>query len=58
MSQVCDCYGLTRKKIEEAIRAKGLETADAVYAHFEAMECGVCIDDIEKIIQETLAKAE
>lgn len=58
MTQVCDCYGLTKKKIVEAIEKHGLTTADAVYQHFEATECGVCIDDIESLIKETMAKAK
>lgn len=58
MTQVCDCYGLTKKKILEAVRKHVLETTDAVYQHFEAMECGVCIDDVEKILNEARAEEE
>lgn len=58
MTQVCDCYGLTKKKIAEAVRKHGLDTTDAVYAHFDAMECGVCIDDVTAAIAEAKEAAD
>lgn len=57
MSQVCDCWGLTRKKIQEAVRTHGFETADEVYEHFDGAACGVCTEEVEAIVAETLQKA-
>lgn len=58
MSQVCDCWGLSRKKIQEAVRTHGLTTTEQVYEHFEGVECGVCTDDVAAIVAEALESAE
>ena len=58
MSQVCDCWGMTRKKIEQAVRENGLKSAQDVYDHFEGVECGVCTADVEAIVDEVLSSEE
>ncbi|WP_413203482.1 (2Fe-2S)-binding protein [Rhodospirillum sp. A1_3_36] len=50
MSQICECWGLTRKKVEEAVRTRHLRTPDEIYDHFQGVGCGVCIEDMEAII--------
>jgi NAD(P)H-nitrite reductase large subunit len=58
MSQVCDCWGLSRQQIQEAMKTHGLTTAEQVYDHFEGVECGLCSEDVAAIVAETLQAAD
>lgn len=58
MSQVCDCWGITRKKIEQAVKEHGLTTADEIYDHFEGASCGVCTEDVEAALAAALETEE
>ncbi len=52
---VCDCLGVTRDDIVEAIQSKGLTTADQVGEETEAgTMCGSCVPDIEEILYEVM----
>lgn len=49
--QVCDCNGVSKGRICETIRAKGLTTLDAVRAHTKASaSCGSCTGKVEAIL--------
>jgi nitrite reductase (NADH) large subunit len=49
--QVCDCNGVSKGRICEAIRAKELMTLDAVRAHTKASaSCGSCTAKVEAIL--------
>jgi len=49
--QVCDCNGVTKGRICEAIVAKQLTTLDAVRAHTKASaSCGQCTAKVEAIL--------
>jgi len=49
--QVCDCNGVSKGRICEAIAAKGLTTLDAVRAHTKASaSCGQCTGKVEAIL--------
>ena len=53
---VCTCFGITKKEIVDAIK-KGAKTVDEVMEATSAgTACGMCIDQIEQIIKETLKK--
>ncbi len=48
---VCECFGITREKIERAIREHGLHEADEVTAFTKAGgACGKCRDKIQEIL--------
>jgi nitrite reductase (NADH) large subunit len=49
--QVCDCNGVSKGRICEAIRGKELTTLDAVRAHTKASaSCGSCTAKVEAIL--------
>lgn len=49
---ICDCLGVTRDQIEEAVKA-GANTVDAVGDATQAGNaCGACRDQIEEIVTE------
>jgi nitrite reductase (NADH) large subunit len=49
--QVCDCNGVSKGCIAQAISAKGLTTLDAVRAHTKASSsCGSCTAKVEAIL--------
>ena len=46
--QVCDCNGVSKGRICDAITAKGLASLDAVRAHTKASaSCGSCTPKVE-----------
>lgn len=50
---ICNCMGITRQEIEEAIVEHKCDTLEKVQKKTEAgTVCGVCVDDIEIIINE------
>jgi bacterioferritin-associated ferredoxin len=54
---VCNCMGVTRQEIENAIKNEGCDTLEKIQDKLEAgTVCGVCVDDIEEILAETLKK--
>lgn len=54
---VCHCFGVSNKKIEKAILENGLRTLEDITNYTKAGGgCGSCIDEIETILEETLAK--
>jgi NifU-like protein len=54
---VCHCFGVSNKKIEKAIVENGLRTVEDVTNYTKAGGgCGTCIDEIEQILEETLAR--
>lgn len=54
---VCHCFGVSNKKIEKAIVENGLRTLEDITNYTKAGGgCGSCIDEIEQILEETLAK--
>ena len=49
--QVCDCNGVSKGRIREAIEKKSLTTLDAVRAHTKASaSCGACTAKVEAIL--------
>ncbi len=49
--QICDCNGISKGRISQAIAAKGLTTLDAVRTHTKASaSCGSCTAKVEAII--------
>ena len=49
--QICDCNGVSKGRICQAIAEKGLETLDAVRAHTKASaSCGQCTGKVESIL--------
>ncbi|KGN82214.1 nitrite reductase [Porphyromonadaceae bacterium COT-184 OH4590] len=51
--QICNCMGITRGEIEDAIKAKGLKTVEEVGEETSAgTVCGGCQDQIQEIIDE------
>ncbi len=49
--QVCDCNGVSKGRICETIRSKGLTTLDAVRAHTKASaSCGQCTPKVAAIL--------
>jgi NifU-like protein len=53
---VCHCFGVSNKKIEKAILENGLRTLEEITNYTKAGGgCGSCIDEIEQILEETLA---
>lgn len=53
---VCHCFGVSNKKIEKAIVENGLRTLEDITNYTKAGGgCGSCIDEIEQILEETLA---
>jgi NifU-like protein len=54
---VCHCFGVSNKKIEKAIIENGLRTVEEITNYTKAGGgCGTCIDEIEQILEETLAR--
>ena len=54
-AQVCDCNGVCKGDIVEAITRNGLFTVDDVKAHTKAgASCGSCIGLVEQILESTL----
>lgn len=50
---ICNCMGVTRGEIIEAIKTKDLVTVEEVKDETEAgTACGSCIEDIEAILKE------
>jgi len=50
---VCNCMGITRGEIIEAIKTKGLIMLEEVREETEAgTGCGSCLEDIESILKE------
>jgi len=55
---VCHCFGVTRQKIEDAVRAHGLTTVDQVTNYTKAGGgCGKCKDRIAEIIADVRGEA-
>ncbi|MHC4250732.1 MAG: NifU family protein, partial [Planctomycetota bacterium] len=55
---VCHCFGVTRQKIEDAVRAHGLKTVDEVTNYTKAGGgCGKCKDRIAEIIASVRGEA-
>jgi NifU-like protein len=55
---VCHCFGVTRQKIEDAVRAHGLTTVDEVTNYTKAGGgCGKCKDRIAEIIASVRGEA-
>lgn len=49
---VCECFGVTDKDVEAAVRDKGLETVEEVGDVLRAgTGCGKCRDDLEALIE-------
>jgi NifU-like protein len=56
---VCHCFGVSNKKIENTILENGLRTLEEITNYTKAGGgCGSCIDEIEQILEETLAKQD
>lgn len=56
---ICKCFGITDKKIERVIKENNLKTVDEVTHYTKAGgACGLCKDDIQKIIDDYYAKFE
>lgn len=50
---ICNCMGITRGEIEDAITNDGCDTLEKVQEKTEAgTVCGTCVEDIEDILQE------
>ena len=50
---ICNCMGVTRGEIIDAIKTKDLVTVEEVKDETEAgTGCGSCIEDIEAILKE------
>lgn len=50
---ICNCMGVSRGDIEDAIRTKGLKTAEEVSNATDAgTGCGGCVGLIEEILKE------
>lgn len=55
---VCECFGVTDKQIEEAVRENNLKTIEDVTSYIKAGGgCGNCHEDIQKIIDAVYQKA-
>ena len=51
--QICICYGVSKKEIEELIIEKGLKTAEEVQESSNAGNaCARCMYDIEDILND------
>jgi NAD(P)H-nitrite reductase large subunit len=51
---ICNCMGITRGEIINAIKSKGLTTVEQVSEETQASTgCGGCAEEVEKIIKET-----
>jgi len=54
---VCNCMQITRGEIVKAILENNIKTIEELQEATEAgTVCGNCIDDLEAILEETLAK--
>ncbi len=54
---VCECFGVTDRKIERVIRENGLHTVEDVTDFTKAGGgCGSCVPDIEKILKDVWAE--
>jgi len=54
-AQVCDCNGVCKGEITQAITSKGLFTVDDVKLHTKAgASCGSCVGLVEQILADTL----
>lgn len=54
---ICNCMGVTRGEIMDAITTKGLKTVEQVSEATEAgTGCGGCVDEIQKILDEVNGK--
>lgn len=50
---ICNCMGISRGDIEDAIRSKGLKTVEEVSDATDAgTGCGGCVDQIQEILKE------
>lgn len=50
---VCNCMGITKSEIVEAIKTKGLVTLEEIREETDAgTGCGSCIENIEDILKE------
>lgn len=50
---ICNCMGVSRGDIEDAIRTKGLKTVEEVSNATDAgTGCGGCVDQIQEILNE------
>jgi len=55
---VCECFGVTQREIEDAIRHNNLTTLEQVTDYTKAGGgCGTCHDRIESILQEIMGRA-
>ena len=55
---VCECFGVTQREIEDAIRHNNLTTLEQVTDYTKAGGgCGTCHEHIEAILQEIMAPA-
>ncbi|MFW6334528.1 MAG: Fe-S cluster assembly protein NifU [Desulfosalsimonas sp.] len=55
---VCECFGVTDKQIEDAVRENNLKSIEDVTSYIKAGGgCGNCHEDIQKIINEVYQKA-
>ena len=56
---ICNCFGVTDNKIREVIRENDLKTIEEITNYTKAGGgCGKCVDNIQKILNEELAKRD
>jgi len=56
---VCNCFGVTDKEIERAVKGNNLKTVEEVTDALKAGGgCGSCIDDIKKLIAKVRGESE
>ncbi|MFW6080290.1 MAG: Fe-S cluster assembly protein NifU [Desulfosalsimonas sp.] len=54
---ICECFGVTDKQIEEAVRENSLKSIEDVTSYIKAGGgCGNCHEDIQRIINEVYQK--
>ncbi|MCO6186943.1 nitrite reductase large subunit NirB [Rhizobium sp. L1K21] len=57
-ADICDCNGVCKSQIVDAIKGKGLTTFDEVKAHTKASNsCGTCAGLVQQVMQLTLGDA-
>ena len=54
---ICGCHDVHRSTIENAIKEKGLKTAEQINNEFYmGKACGECLDDVREILTEVNSK--